>query len=148
MIVKFKKLNEKAVIPSYAKTGDAGLDLTAIEIDHFFKQPVYKTGLAVEIPSGYVGLVFPRSSIRKYQLVLSSSVGVIDESFRGEIMVSMRAILPFNSTDDETIKWTQYEVGDRVAQLIIMPYPTIEPVESDTLSDTIRGTGGFGSTGK
>lgn len=141
MQVKFKKLHTDAIVPSYAKPGDAGMDMTAISImdDEGF-QVTYGTGIAVEIPEGYVGLIFPRSSIRKYQIELSNSVGVIDSGYRGEIQFT------FNKTAGVPSK--KYAVGDRIGQLIIIPYPTIIPIESDSLSDTERGEGGFGSTGK
>ena len=140
MFVKIKKLHNNAVIPKYAKTGDAGLDLVATEIlnkDTF--QITYGTGLAMEIPAGYVGLVFPRSSIRKYDLSLTNCVGVIDSGYRGEIQATFRRHKGVASTD--------YEVGDKIAQIIIVPYPSIEFIETDELSETERGTGGFGSSG-
>ena len=137
--VRFKKLHTAAIIPSYAKPGDAGMDLTATSIIDEAFQVTYGTGIAVEIPEGYVGLIFPRSSIRKYQLQLSNSVGVIDSGYRGEIQFT------FNKTGGVPSK--KYEVGDRIGQLIIMPFPTIIPIESNDLSDSERGTGGFGSTG-
>lgn len=137
--VKIKKLHENAVIPSYAKKGDAGLDLVATEIiSETPTQISYGTGIAVEIPLGYVGLVFPRSSIKKYDLELTNSVGVIDSGYRGEIQAT------FNKVNHQT---TYYNVGDRIAQLIILPYPQIKFVQVDNLSDTERGSGGFGSTG-
>ena len=140
MKVGVKKLHPKAVIPKYAKPGDAGLDLTAVEVinDEGF-QVTYKTGLAFEIPLGYVGLIFPRSSVRNYQLDLSNCVGVIDSGYRGEIQFT------FNKTAGIPSK--KYEVGDRIGQMIIMPYPSIDLIELDTLSTTERGTGGFGSSG-
>lgn len=139
MQVKIKKLHENAVIPSYAKHGDAGMDLTAIskscdDRDNF----VYGTGLAFEIPNGYVGLVFPRSSNSKQYLLLSNSVGVIDSGYRGEV------ILKFKRTLQLYVKG--YEIGDRIGQIIIMPYPKIEFIEVNELSSSDRGVGGFGST--
>lgn len=140
MQVKFKKLSHLATIPKYAKEGDAGLDLTATSIPtNTTFQVTYGTGLAVEIPYGYVGLLFPRSSIRKYELTLSNSVGVIDSGYRGEIQAT------FNKTNGLTS--FQYKIGDKVCQLVILPYPSIEPIEADELSSTERGEGGFGSTG-
>jgi dUTP pyrophosphatase len=138
--VKIKKLHPDAVIPAYAKDGDAGLDLVATEIvDNTTSQVTYGTGLAMEIPYGYVGLLFPRSSIKNHELELSNSVGVADSGYRGEI----RAV--FNKTNGpDSMK---YNVGDRVVQLIILPYPKINFVLSDELSDSERGTGGYGSTG-
>lgn len=139
MLLKVKKLRENAIIPSYANPGDAGFDLTAAEtISVTETQIVYGTGLAFEIPTGYVGLVYPRSSIRKYDLRLSNSVGVIDSGYRGEVQVTF---------DRVGKKLQNYGPGDRVAQIIIMPYPHIELVESDELTNTVRGEGGFGSTG-
>lgn len=140
--VKFKKLVAEAEIPAYAKPGDAGLDLKAVS-KHWsddFQCWIYGTGLAVEIPAGYVGLIFPRSSIRKYCLALTNCVGVIDSGYRGEIMCTFR---PQSKGTTEC-----YRVGDRVCQLIIMPYPTIAPIEAAELSETERGDGGHGSTGK
>lgn len=141
MDVKFKKLNDEAVIPHYAKPGDAGLDLTATskEWNDSFQCWVYGTGLAVEIPEGYVGLVFPRSSIRKYSLALTNCVGVIDSGYRGEIMCTYR---PQGAGSN-----LSYKVGEKICQLIIMPYPAINPIEADVLSETERGEGGHGSTG-
>ena len=140
MQVNIKKLHTNAVIPVYAKDGDAGLDLVATEIinDGQF-QITYGTGLAMEVPYGFVGLVFPRSSIRKTGLELSNSVGVIDSGYRGEIQAT------FNKNEGPINK---YEVGDRIAQIIIIPYPPIEFNEVNELSDSERGAGGFGSTGK
>lgn len=140
MKVKFKKLVQEAVIPSYAKPGDAGLDLVATSklYDEEKEKLVFGTGLAVEIPDGHVGLLFPRSSIVKTLLSLANSVGVIDSGYRGEIKIMF---------DPGHRPKKNYEVGDRIAQLIIMPFPCIEPVQSDELSDSSRGAGGFGSTG-
>jgi dUTP pyrophosphatase len=137
--IKIKKLHKDAVIPSYSKDGDAGMDLTATEILNETNNTItYGTGLSFEIPKSYVGLVFPRSSIRKYELQLSNSVGVIDSGYRGEVQAT------FNKLHH---KVEQYKVGDRVAQIIILPYPKIQLVETDKLSDSERGDGGFGSTG-
>ena len=139
MKVKIKKLDERATIPIYAKHGDAGMDLHAIR---FQKDSdgnyVYYTGLSLEIPDGYVGLLFPRSSISKTSHFLRNSVGVIDSGYRGEIM--------FKFGYGSNIK--TYMVGERVGQLIIMPHPQVEFEEVDDLSDTERGEDGFGSTGQ
>lgn len=141
MTVKFKKLVPEAQPPKFGKPGDAGADLVATSVeernDH---QVVYGTGLAVEIPEGMVGLIFPRSSIRNYELVLSNSVGVIDSGYRGEIMATF---LKGKKHDPDKI----YKVGDRIAQLVIMPVPVVRYTEVDELSDSERGTGGHGSTG-
>lgn len=143
MQVRIKKLNENAVIPSYAKDGDAGMDLVATSIiSETDTQITYGIGLALEIPYGFVGLVFPRSSIRKTRLQLSNSVGVIDSGYRGELQAT------FNKINKNSISENDYKVGDRIAQIMIIPYPPIEFVEADELSDSERGEGGFGSTGK
>jgi dUTP pyrophosphatase len=171
MEVKIKKTHPNAVIPQYAKKGDAGLDLTAVEKYYDIHGcVVYKTGIAVEIPEGYVGLVFPRSSVSKTDLNMANSVGVIDSGYRGEITVKFKPALifvsqeeSFLSFEDDTfecadgveIPWDDripisaidYNVGERIAQLIIIPYPKIEFVEVDELSETERGGGSYGSTG-
>lgn len=140
--VKLKKLNPDAIIPEYAKPGDAGMDLTAVKYDFNSENIVtYYTGIAIEIPEDHVGLVFPRSSISKYSLALTNSVGVIDSGYRGELMVKFRLT---KSSFDSTI----YKVGERVAQLVIIPYPQVKFVEVDELTQTERGDGGFGSTNK
>ena len=148
MEVKIKRLVEDAVIPSYAHDSDAGLDLvaTSYEYKDDIHCHVYGTGLAVEIPEGYVGLLFPRSSNRKTESYLTNHVGVVDSGYRGEIMLS------FKTRDYKEVAIQQlykpYEVGDKVAQLIIMPYPKIKFIEVDELSNSDRGENGHGSTGK
>ena len=141
MKVLFKKLVPEAVKPKFGKPGDAGADLVATSLDLSRKgQVVYGTGLAVEIPEGMVGLVFPRSSVRNYDLSMSNSVGVIDSGYRGEIMVT------FNLKKPEDIQEI-YAEGDRIAQLVIVPVPLITYAETQELSETNRGTAGHGSTG-
>jgi dUTP pyrophosphatase len=141
MKVKIKKTHSDSVIPSYAKTGDAGMDLVATTIisEEVF-QITYGLGIALEIPEGFVGLVFPRSSIRKTDLSLTNCVGVIDSGYRGELQATFRK--------ERGVASRKYEVGDRVVQLMIIPHPTIEFNEVNELSNTERGEGGFGSTGK
>lgn len=139
--IKIKKLHPDAVIPKYAKPGDAGMDLTAVKIlSNTTFDITYDLGLSMEIPEGYVGLIFPRSSIRNKELILSNSVGVIDSGYRGNIQATF---IKTNGLDS-----LKYEKRDRVAQIIILPYPQIEFEEVDELSSTDRGKGGFGSTGK
>ena len=137
--IKFKKLCAEAVMPTKAHQSDAGADLVATskKWDDEKQCWIYGTGIATEIPEGYVGLVFPRSSIRKYGLALANSIGVIDSGYRGEIMCSFKP----------TGSCPTYNVGDKVAQMIIMPYPEVNYVEVNELSDTDRGEGGHGSTG-
>jgi len=147
--VKIKKLREDAVIPSYATVGDAGLDLVATHIISVTnKQVTYGTGIALEIPEGYMGLIFPRSSIRKYDLELSNSVGVIDSGYRGEIQFTFNVTKKkCDISQYEEFSTNIYNVGDKIGQLIILPYPPVTLIESNELSETERGTGGFGSTG-
>lgn len=149
--VKIKKTNPNAVIPCYAKAGDAGLDLTATSISYDeYGNICYGTGLAFEIPEGYVGLIFPRSSICKEQLLLSNAVGVIDSGYRGEVSFKFKPSLALDSLQCVTDRklYGVYKVGERVGQMIIMPYPHIEFEEVEELSETERGEGGYGSSGK
>lgn len=137
--VKIKKVHKNAVIPKYAKEGDAGLDLVATSMRNApYGRVEYGTGISIEIPPGYVGLVFPRSSISKTDLMLTNSVGVIDSGFRGEIRLRFTR-KPYGDS---------YEIGDRIGQLVIIPHPRIEFVECTELDESARGTGGFGSTGR
>ena len=143
--VKVKKLHPDAVVPKYAKDGDAGMDLVATNIiSNTTFDVTYGTGIAMEIPKGYVGLVFPRSSIRKTDLSLTNCVGVIDSGYRGEIQATFKKIFGKN---DVRLDELDYNVGDRIAQIMIIPYPSVTFVEVDELSQTDRGEGGFGSTG-
>lgn len=141
--VRFKKLVPEAVAPFRATDGSAGWDLTATSRELAQgKKAVYGTGLSVEIPKGYVGLLFPRSSIHKKALRLSNSVGVIDSDYRGEI----KAIFIWDGAWPHD--YILYQPGDRICQLIILPVPTIEWEESEELTQTERGEGGYGSTGR
>ena len=141
LIVKVKKLSDNAVIPSYSKVGDAGMDLTITSVKENTTFDVsYGFGISMEIPKNFVGLVFPRSSVRNQDLMLSNCVGVIDSGYRGELQATFKKTQGLDSI--------KYKVGDRGAQIIILPYPQIKMVESDELSDTERGTSGFGSTGQ
>ena len=141
MKVKIKKLHPNAVKPKYAKESDAGMDLVATTIiSNTTFQITYGIGLAIEIPDGMVGLIFPRSSIRNTELMLSNSVGVIDAGYRGELQATFNKLSGLDSI--------AYKVGDRIAQIIIVPHPIIQIVEVDELSESSRGIGGFGSTGK
>lgn len=162
MKLKIRKLNPEAAIPKYAKPGDAGLDLTAVSYQEKDGRHIYGTGLAVEIPEGHVGLIFPRSSINKKDLRLTNCVGVIDSGYRGEV----KFVFENDSMDSrewyerqvevykdlyETRKGKRksiYKVGDRIGQLIVMPYPQMEVEEVEELSETERGEGGFGSSGE
>jgi dUTP pyrophosphatase len=141
--VRFKKLQNGAVTPKYSKDGDAGMDLTITSVISETKTDVtYGFGIAMEIPKGYVGLVFPRSSIRKYDLALTNCVGVIDSGYRGEIQATFKKTNWLKGESSE-----KYNVGERAAQIMILPYPQIEFIETDNLDETERGEGGFGSSG-
>lgn len=138
--VKVKSLHPDSKIPQYAKHGDAGMDLTATSKSYDEHGNVcYGTGLAFEIPHGYVGLLFPRSSNTKKDLILGNSVGVIDSGYRGEVVFKFKATNWCDSFSD-------YKLGDRIGQIIIMPYPQIEFNLVDELSSSDRGVGAFGST--
>ena len=130
MQVKIKKLSPEAVIPTYAKEGDAGMDLVATSMKFDGTQITYGTGLAIEIPEGFVGLVFPRSSIRKTDLSLSNSVGVIDSGYRGEIQATFNQ----RSLSSQSGSFL-YGVGDRIMQIMIIPHPPIEFKEVEELTD-------------
>lgn len=133
-------MHPDAVIPKYAKDGDAGLDLTAVSarLDDD-GNIVYGTGLAFEIPKGYVGLIFPRSSISRTNLILSNSVGVLDSGYRGEVTFKFKQVPRHGDA---------YLRGERIGQIVIIPYPQIEFVVTEELSETERGTGGYGSSGR
>lgn len=138
--VKVKRLDPRAELPCKAHASDAGFDLTAVSVEEDRKRGVvtYGTGLAVEIPEGYVGLLFPRSSVYRHQLQLANSVGVIDAGFRGEVMLKYRIVQPHIS---------RYGVGERVGQLLVVELPSVELEECGELGSSERGEGGFGSSG-
>lgn len=144
MEIKFKKLSEKAQAPVRGSEGAAGFDLVCTGIDTAWNEVkqlmlVYHTGLAVEIPEGYVGLLFPRSSVCNKSITLTNCVGVIDSDYRGEIKAVFRV-----TTD---VAPAIYKEGERFAQLLIVPIASCEFVEAENLADTARGEGGYGSTG-
>ena len=143
--IKIKKLHPKAIIPKYAKLGDAAMDLYATgrgQVDEYGNM-VYQTGLAIEIPCGFVGLIFPRSSISKTKQMLRNHVGVIDSGYRGELILKF-GWFSQSSSPESVI----YDGGDRIGQLMIIPYPQVDFIEVDELSNSDRGSGGFGSTGQ
>lgn len=141
--VKFKKLVPAAVAPRIMKLGDAGADLTAVSVNDNDMYIEYGTGLSVEIPPSYVGYIFPRSSCSNYHLSLANAVGVIDSNYRGEIKFRFKKTLSYPS-----IEPVVYNVGERIGQLIVMPIPEVTFEEAEELSDSNRGTGGYGSSGK
>lgn len=140
--LKIKKLNDKATIPSYGSLCAAGADLYSCEDELIFapgETKLVHTGIAMQIPDGYVGLIYARSGIAtKRGLAPANKVGVIDSDYRGEIMVALH-----NHSDADA----KIEAGERVAQIVITPYLTVNFVETNELDDTERGVGGFGSTG-
>lgn len=172
LLIKVKKTNPNAIIPFYQKDGDAGLDLTAVTRQYDKETSIftYGTGLSLEIPDGYVGLVFPRSSLSKKDLILTNHVGVVDSGYRGEITFKFKPNIDFlNEVENEflsenTLNFYKtehdkiygrksyidvYAVGERIGQIIIMPYPKVSfvDIKDEELSETDRGDGGYGSTG-
>lgn len=144
-IVKVKKLEDGASLPSYGSACAAGADLRAYTAGETVtiapgETKFIRTGLAVEIPDGFVGLIYARSGIAcKRGLAPANKVGVVDSDYRGEVMVALH---------NHSALDAQIEDGERIAQLVIAPYLTVDFEEADELDDTERGEGGFGSTGK
>lgn len=140
--VKFKRLHKDAVIPQYARKGDFCKDIVAVDVEYNADMDcfIYKTGFAVEIPQGYGILILPRSSNRKTDFIFPNSVGVIDSGYRGELNVTFKGRDKGNTNQP-------YQVGDRIAQMVLVPYPKFNFVEVDELSDSERGDQGHGSTG-
>lgn len=145
--VKLKKLSDKAVIPSKAYPTDACFDLvaTSIKYDAANRCYIYGTGIAMEIPEGYVGHIYPRSSNRKTDCYMANHVGVVDCHYRGEVMVSFKDV---NTECAVCESNAPYKVGDRIAQICFDKVVETEFKEVDELSDTDRGEGGHGSTGR
>ena len=140
MQIRFKKLSTEAKPPFRASSSAAGYDLVAISREWDDKNScwVFGTGLVLEIPVGYAGFIFPRSSVFKTSHILANCVGVIDSDYRGEVKIFFR---------DLENTGHKYLVGERVAQIIILPIPQVDYIEVETLSETKRGIGGYGSTG-
>ena len=144
MKVRFAKLDARATAPTYGTVAAAGADLYALPDGDVSVAPgetvLVHTGLALEIPVGYMGLVFARSGLAsKRGLAPANKVGVIDADYRGEIMVAL-----YNQSDKTQV----IASGERVAQLVLVPFLAAEYEESESLSETDRGAGGFGSTGR
>lgn len=139
-MIKIKKLHKDAVIPTQAKNGDAGFDLTAIDDginDCEGRYIEYDTGIAIQPPEGYHTEIFPRSSISKYGLFLANSIGLVDNGYRNSIKLRFKKLA----------KGNEYVKGDKIGQLVIRKTENIEFIEVDELSETERGDGGFGSSG-
>jgi len=155
MEIKFQALNADARPLKKANYNDSGWDLTAssepvfeirtIAGKDYVVNVIYDTGIRVEFPEGYCGFVYPRSSIKKYDLFLSNSVGVIDQGYRGSIQVAFRTIVPVDPKDSDSL--ILYKKGDRIAQLVITKREDIQMVEGIVDINTVRSTGGFGSSG-
>ena len=152
MDIKIKRLSLDAVIPTYASPGDAGLDLVATSRElvqggnmktDFIE---YGTGIALEIPPGYVGLLFPRSSVVTTNNRLGNCVGVIDSDYRGEITFVFDNVNINGDLISDYDYW--YRAKDRVGQLVILPFPKVELEEVEELSESERGVGGYGHTGR
>lgn len=142
--ISVKKLNDRAVLPTYGSAYAAGADLYAAEEGEVVIEPhktkLIHTGLAMEIPEGYAGLIYARSGLAsKRGLAPANKVGVVDADYRGEIMVALH-----NHTDEPQ----KIDAGERIAQLVVAPFLQAEYEEAEELSSTVRGNGGFGSTGK
>ena len=142
MSLRVKRLDPRAVLPTRAHDGDAGLDLHAL--DGFELAPgeraQIRTGVAIALPPGTAGLVLPRSGLAaRHGIALVNAPGLIDEGYRGELQ-----ILLLNTDRNETFR---AQAGDRIAQLVVVDVETPEIVEADELDDTSRGSGGFGSSG-
>lgn len=143
MELKFKKRNKDVPTPKYSRDGDCALDLTAVSVSHTTKYVEYDTGIAVQIPEGYVGMVVPRSSVTNKDLMLKNSLGIIDTNFVG--FISFR----FKLADKHIGMFPDvYKVGERIGQLMIVPIPKLTMIEVDELAVTNRGDGAYGSSGK
>lgn len=142
--VRIKKINEKAIIPTYGTEFSAGADLYACLDEAVTLAPgetkLIKTGLAMEIPMGYAGLIYARSGLAtKKGLAPANKVGVVDADYRGEVMVALH---------NHSLTEASVEPGERIAQMVIAPFLTADFILADELDDTVRGAGGFGSTGR
>lgn len=167
--VKFKKLIPEAVIPTKAHPTDVGFDLTATKVNVTENYVEYETGIALQLPPGYFAIITPRSSNSKKDLLLANSIGIIDNSYIGELKFRYKRILmpvmqkimiapptgdpvqdEMNTQEVPSLTYRDnyiYKVGERIGQLIILPYPEINLIETQELYETDRGDGGFGSSG-
>jgi len=141
--IRYKKLIPTAKAPFKKFAPDAGWDFFCTEIVRTSKYLEYHTGIAVEIPVGKVGLAFPRSSVTGKDLMLKNCVGVIDATYRGEVIFRFADTKEYTVTQKKEI----YEIGERIGQLVFFDIPEIRLIEVDELSETDRGEGGFGHTG-
>lgn len=155
MIINFRKTHKNAVIPTKAHTHDAAFDLTAVSmrIDEQYGFIEYDTGIACEIENGWCGLIYPRSSIGKYDLTLANGIGLVDAGYLGNLLLRFKPALRFYMNEDGLLIVTNgickrvYNPGDRIGQLKIVPVDGVEFNEVMKLGKTDRGDGGFGSSG-
>lgn len=138
--VKIRKVHPDAVLPKRAHPTDAGMDVTAISMEMTEDYIEYDTGLQFQLPAGYVMLIFPRSSNSKKDLLMCNSVGVLDAGYTGNLKFRFKL-----TTEGYTEKI--YNPGDKIGQIVILPYPEINFIETEEFDETDRGSGGFGSTG-
>lgn len=154
--VRIKKLSDKAVIPTYAHDGDAGMDLTAVsyEYNKEYDYWEYKTDLAMELPKGYFAFILLRSSNSKKDVYLCNGIGLCDSIYTGNYTLRFKYRDKTNKFINAIKKLfgkeqkPPYEIGNRIGQIIILPYPHINFQIVDELTKTERGDGGYGSTGK
>lgn len=140
--MQFTKLDPEAKQPEYKSEGAAGVDFAALEATTIKpgETVLIRTGIAIAIPTGYVGIMAPRSSLAlKQNLSMPNSIGIIDSDYRGEIFVGLRNLGQISVT---------IEKHERISQMLFLPYPTAKMLAVDSLDETSRGAGGFGSTGK
>jgi len=151
--IQIKLLNDKAKLPTKSTESAACYDVIATSINHNERYVEYGLGFSTEIPEGYVGKIFPRSSISNYDLTMCNSVGVIDSDYRGEWKVRFKLAAPnfiymdSEYIDPDTMPEKLYDVGDKIAQISFEKLTDVEFIESESLMETERGSGGFGSTG-
>lgn len=157
MEIKIKRLSEKAIMPSKAFPTDAGYDLTSISMEYDeYGNVVYGFGWAFDIPEGYVGLLFPRSSCSKYDVNMPNCIGVIDAGFHGEVKAKFRptSVQPIRGAKSDCIEIYHrnradiFKVGDKCAQMVIVEIPKVSFVEAEELPKSLRGEGGWGHTGR
>lgn len=142
--IRIRRLHPNAVLPRYARLGDAGMDLVAVEsvlLRSSGEQASVATGLAIELPEGFAGLILPRSGLAaRHGITVVNSPGLIDSGYRGELKVILQKTHHVGTT-------FRIAPGDRIAQLVVLPLPAIEFIEAEELERTERGERGFGSTG-
>lgn len=157
MEIKIKRLSEKAIVPTKAFQTDAGFDMTAISMEYdVYGNVVYGFGWAFDIPEGYVGLLFPRSSCSHYDMSMPNSIGVIDAGYHGEVKAKYRptSTMPVRGSQTDCVevynsnKSDIFKVGDKVAQMVIVELPKVNFTEVEELPQSARGEGGWGHTGK